>query len=646
MFFNEFQLPNLSVGVFHTTYTYLNTILDGEQPLVVSSEHTVTNTVTAPSDYLHLLKPSEQPTVLKDTNTYYSTINLEKTIYEGDKSSVISTNEVVTQVVITESVPPKGTSVMTSYIALDIEDPESMLLSDLSTTDVVKTYFVTYTYYNTLVENDKTIVNTNVSTSSDVVTEKIYLHPRKTREHFQILATKSYFTTFTYYTTISQEDNTKTPTVISSHTKVVENVVTETINPNLLDRKYYSSLKSEIKDATEKIINVATLNNGQKIEITVIPDEIKETIKPSSVTLPIEITKIPETSLNPSSSSLESSGNVITGSTIVFVDDDPFAVHQTPSLIKTKIDKETVVQTKKTLKTKNSSLNVSKTTVVSSATKVNGNKKKNANKKSDLSTSASETEETILNKNKKNNSLRNKPSSSNEVKHSTPDTPIEASTKSTVKNNKVKKTNLRRPTNTSSDVSDLLGLGSINIQALKPVLSAMAGLIKTNLKSNRRNDNHTLIEAKHRQTTTTTNPPQTIKFKANSVAASENRPVYIPVADLGDDFEIAESQNIATFHIQETLPNKEALIGKPPTHEASLLNGGSIPISPGELINANSDVIVGKPGRIGPRIPTIPLNQVKVDDTAIIGMKPPPFQTNNIKNNKLTTNNGRKIPFR
>ncbi|VEN53396.1 unnamed protein product [Callosobruchus maculatus] len=140
------QYPNLSVGLFRTTYTYLNTILDGEQPLVVSSKHTVTNTVTAPDDYLSFLKPSETSTPLKDTNTYYSTINLEKTLYEGNKSSVISTRELVTQVIITESVPPRATSVMTSYIALD-----DAVSSPYSTTDVVKTYFVTYTYYNTLV---------------------------------------------------------------------------------------------------------------------------------------------------------------------------------------------------------------------------------------------------------------------------------------------------------------------------------------------------------------------------------------------------------------------------------------------------------------------------------------------------------------
>lgn len=62
--------PSLATGVFHTTYTYLNTLVDGEAPLVLTSRRTVSNTVTAPED---LLQPSMQPVAGHDTNTYLNT---------------------------------------------------------------------------------------------------------------------------------------------------------------------------------------------------------------------------------------------------------------------------------------------------------------------------------------------------------------------------------------------------------------------------------------------------------------------------------------------------------------------------------------------------------------------------------------------
>lgn len=60
--------PSLATGVFHTTYTYLNTLVDGEVPLVLTSRRTVSNTVTAPEALLQPSKPAGH-----DTNTYLNT---------------------------------------------------------------------------------------------------------------------------------------------------------------------------------------------------------------------------------------------------------------------------------------------------------------------------------------------------------------------------------------------------------------------------------------------------------------------------------------------------------------------------------------------------------------------------------------------
>lgn len=606
------QYPNLAVGLFLTTYTYLNTILDGEQPLVVTSKHIVTNTVTAPDDYLSLLKPSDMALAIKDTNTYYSTIALQKTLKEGDETKVISTNEVITQVVITESVPPKATSVMTSYIA--VEDPVPNSLSEYSTTDITKTYYVTYTYYDTVEENGKPVTKTSVSTSADIVTEKLFLHPKRTQpskniinttplhdkknddinldaENLQILAAKTYLTTFTYFTTLLQEVDKKPSTVISSHSRVVQDIVTETLDLNLLDSKYLDELQKEIKHSKQPLTKQATLLNGNKIEITVLNSQIK----PSKVQ-PIEKTKLPERSTESSSGITEfSKPNVITGSTIIFFDDDDLTdiatIKPTPSLSteKPSISKSSI---KNNIGSLLSSEIVKKT---KNSVTVKGSSKL---------TSKSSKKQTIT----PTKPARISISTSNKVKGGSEPGKKQPSNKISPK-----------PANTP--VPDLLGLGSINInslQALTPVLNAMAGLIQTNLKP-KKNESNT--------STTTMRPRKPVVTEESDTSSSDSQnrsPIYIPVGGISDDIETAESQNIPSVFLNNPHWDKKPpiAIGKP-THESPLLNGG-IPISPGEVITANSDVIVGKPGRVGPRKPSIaPSKDFEFDDVPV-DMKPPP----------------------
>lgn len=108
------------------------------------------------------------------------------------------------QLIITESAPPpRPISVETTLTALDENESPSP--------DITKTYFITYTYYNTFLEKDSTVIKTNVATSTDYVLEKA---PKKTSiktvpanqtpDPIQIYATKTYLTTFTYFTTLLQ----------------------------------------------------------------------------------------------------------------------------------------------------------------------------------------------------------------------------------------------------------------------------------------------------------------------------------------------------------------------------------------------------------------------------------------------------------
>lgn len=100
--------------------------------------------------------------------------------------------------------PPRPTSVTTTLTALDNTDG--------GVTDITKTYYITYTYFNTFLEKGSTIVRTNVATSTDVVLEKVPVRKTTaktapivpTPEPIQIFATKTYLTTFTYFTTLLQ----------------------------------------------------------------------------------------------------------------------------------------------------------------------------------------------------------------------------------------------------------------------------------------------------------------------------------------------------------------------------------------------------------------------------------------------------------
>ncbi|BES95800.1 calcium ion Hypothetical protein [Nesidiocoris tenuis] len=299
--------PTLTTGIYHTTYTYLNTLVDGEQPLVVSSKRTVANTVVEqPSS----IQPSPKP--LK-TNTYKSTVPYTKTVTDGDITNLVKTQDVLTQVVITES----------DYLPSSVSEKPTLL-----TTDVVKTYFATYTYFNSKVVDGDTVIKTEIATSSDVVTETFIIQPKKTTSHYDdkgptklpeeltptnsinLYATKTYLTTFTYFTTLLQ-DNKSPSIIVKSRTKVQQNIVTESVDDGLIDPNYLSILRSSVSQNKEPIVATATLNNGVKMEVTAAASKL---ISPESVDL---------------GSSFGDASNVVTGSTIIFFDDE---VQPTPAL--------------------------------------------------------------------------------------------------------------------------------------------------------------------------------------------------------------------------------------------------------------------------------------------------------------------------
>ncbi|XP_063229943.1 uncharacterized protein LOC134535040 isoform X2 [Bacillus rossius redtenbacheri] len=644
--------PSMATGVFRTTYTYLNTVAGDEGgPLVLTSKHTVANTVTAPHQHFpQVTRPG------LNTNTYLNTVALNKTTTdEAGDVSITSTNDVVTQVVITES-----------------ENPQLLATRPMpqgSFTDIVKTYFVTYTYYNTVLQDGSAVVQSDIAISSDVVTEKVFVPQKKTpvyqemsqepAREVDVHATKTYLTTFTYYTTLFQDaGNDKVSTVLSSWTKVVQNVVSETIPSSLLPSDYMHSMTNSMREeSTDTIVATATLSDGHKMTVTAIerdkntsPPFTQNDVHSTSIHQPELASSMEESSDNPS--------NIITGSTIIFFDNfDQESTSEyaqpTPALTDSYVQTTLLQQDGTTMKP----LEPLPLTTEVSPEESSSEDIQNPLASTVLPTSGDETYSspaiitTIL-------------ATSTVTPNGATLQPGEQVIMMTETNGSITMIPVSDPANkrpssspisgdtsggSEIQVSDLLSLGSLGINglnALGPVINAMAGLIQGNLNkgdSKRRNDTINIA--------TITSPKPIISEQPHPVYVPESAgnlqgnsgvrsPIYIPVGGLAsdydenlDDISTAESQNYENrlnlnvgnmkwlsqpSDVHERKRPMDVIMGRP-TMESPLLSDG-IPISPGQVITANSDVIIGKPAIMGPRPPKLNNN-----NDVPIGMKPPPL---------------------
>ncbi|XP_075987218.1 uncharacterized protein LOC142983911 isoform X2 [Anticarsia gemmatalis] len=180
----------------------------------------------------------------------------------------------------------------------------------------------------------------------------------------------------------------------------------------------------------------------------------------------------------------------------------------------------------------------------------------------------------------------------------------------------------QKPNKNKFVVADLLKLGSLGIKGLSqlaPVIEKMTGGFI------RRHD------TVNKTTTTTIKPVEKLTaYTANKRVDNDmegkhsNFPIYIPV----DEMETSESQLVftnATLHqnlawAAEHKQPKARIVPPKMIHESPLVNGG-IPISPGEIITANSDVIVGKPAVGGPL--TLAASGIKLQNS----VNPPPIDS-------------------
>ncbi|KAJ2941010.1 hypothetical protein O0L34_g13139 [Tuta absoluta] len=183
----------------------------------------------------------------------------------------------------------------------------------------------------------------------------------------------------------------------------------------------------------------------------------------------------------------------------------------------------------------------------------------------------------------------------------------------------------QKPNKNKVLVADLLKLGSLGIKGLSqlaPVIEKMTGGFIKRHEQNKTMTSTTTVKPVEKLT------PYQVNKRLDSDLEYSNKhtnfPIYIPV----DELETSESQLVftnATLHqnmawAAEHKQPKAHIVPPKIIHESPLVNGG-IPISPGEIITANSDVIVGKPAVGGPL--TLAASGIKLHNS----VNPPPIDS-------------------
>lgn len=486
--------------------------MDDDVPIVATSKHIVVNTITAADDYLKMIQPSPSAIPVYDTNTYYSTVEFSKTINDDEITKVINTRDVITQVIVTESLPHGRMPMSMSHDLIDAHDVGDLLPSD-DDYDEKEVYGHNnnnnnYIKKTNAIEVNPTRIIEKPSGAAAAVGNSIPL---------QLYATKTYLTTFTYFTTLLQNGAGSggeiSSTVVNSHTRVIENVVTESIPSSLVPNEILDRIsKTVIDDAKSDLKTRIVLKNGHKMEITAA-----NILKPVDyATTATEISSIETNDLDVAANDLSPAHTLLSAA-----DESENAV---------------------------------------------------------VDIGSGEENAVILPQHQDHNHQH------------TQQEPIRIPTI----NPKPK------PASGSLKIPSLLnGISIPSFSALGPVINAMAGILTSNFGS---------------QTAAKVQPVIAQPLKARP----EYEPLPQPLPLLSPESQDAilsqtESKNKIPLYIPIREPNN-------PSHHASMMGAG-IAISPGDVITANSDVIVGRPAVIGPKLPS----NINAPEE-ISGMEaPPPF---------------------
>lgn len=491
--------------------------MDEDVPIVATSRHVVVNTITAADDYLKWIQPTPSALPVYETNTYFTTVEFSKTISEDAITKVINTQDVVKQVIVTESLPYGRTPMSMSHLDQSEEDVISQLsgANDDESGD-----------YD---DDDETEVGNRIKPTGaiNIVPTRINQKPLgNTNIPLHLYATKTYLTTFTYFTTMLQNaphNEGEILTTVDSHTRVIENVITESIESSLIPTNILSSISQSLfKDEKNDLKTRITLTNGQKLEITaanILKPVNYATIKPEE-----------------------------------FKDDDS--------------DDDLV---------ESNDLDVEENVPAPAVLAIDGTE----NSISDISVD-DEVENIAVHA------------------PARPALPLKSPIKSKPVSPSSGSGSLKYP-------SILNSISVPNLSVLGPVINAMAGLLQNNFGNNQNSHKTPVSAALVQSSPTIHHHHQEALPQPLPLFSQESHDVILSQTD---------GKNAHPLYIP---------VGETHIHHHQMMGSG-IPISPGDVITANSDVIVGRPAVVGgPQLPAN-VNQHQAAPTEIEGMKaPPPF---------------------
>lgn len=522
--------------------------------LVFTSRYTIINTVTGPEDYISFLQPSEEATPLQDTNTYYSRISLTDSIQdvlETKSTKILTDDSILTQVVITESMPARGSL--------------------------------------------KLQLHSNPDLDRDV----------------HIYATKTILTTVSYVVTPALFNKESLSTKL--HTRVIESVITDFVPNSVLGSDLVSIfrhklMQKNVKNNRKVLTTLATLLNGQTLKITAA------SISKGSIASITSFSKLNE---NKTDAHLKDVNPV--GHSVSMIHSPPPSVVIRPSPlqnnmsnIETEIETDTETETETETETDTES-------------------------DDELSVAESEIKDVYL------RPLKNIPSQS--PSQSPIASPLASSNveqligsfnfqrfrpvfnvmadllqKNLVSRQSQKETSIiategKNPmaSNPGQSLETLEGPNYIPLQIVDPHISSSNILLPSRYSSpvsKSIESNETAVDKdtereRERETETDVNLS---RLSAHSLHIN---PPEFDISDLDvidDNWQLQQQNKDYNYNNSNNNNNYNDIYRnyiqslRPPTpvYQHSLLNNG-IPIRPGEIINANADVIIGKPNGIGAR---------------------------------------------
>ncbi|GFT43686.1 transposable element Tc3 transposase [Nephila pilipes] len=206
---NDFP-DSSKLATYFTTYTYYTTYLKDGNPVVSSREEIVSNVRAIEATAPPDLNiKSKEITSSPTKTTFYTTYTYYTTLLKEGTTTVSTRKETVSNVI-------EGSMTSSIPVITRTDSPASVVIA----TPTVKTFFTTYTYYTTYLREGNSVISTREDTVTNYITE----NPVTTFTSYPTVPPRSfttYYTTLTSYYTLFNGGTKTVSTVYSTLTDVV-----------------------------------------------------------------------------------------------------------------------------------------------------------------------------------------------------------------------------------------------------------------------------------------------------------------------------------------------------------------------------------------------------------------------------------------